>query len=190
VASELVPWATAFALFVQRTRSPRRWTTSRTMTRRAALAQREPGPIRAHPDAWLGSAGYAVVLVRRRLRRTRSSGLRLVFVGELVSGLTRSGELWRVVTRLRCTLIRPPAHKFRLGMLFGYLGGPIARAGDRLGEHSRGGCTWEFFLTRCSCRQPSCNRRIDCSIRDAWSSCRVLCDGARRSHAGPIGGRH
>ena len=96
-------------------------------------ASREPQPIsmRAYPSAWLGSAGYAIVLVSVTHCATSDLlGLDWFSSGELVPGGLRSGQLWRVVTAL--TLHADGSHlvtNIGFGTVFGYLTGQLLGPG-------------------------------------------------------------
>ncbi len=90
-------------------------------------AEREPEPTSPHPDAWLGSAGYALVLVSiADCAAGDFLGFDWFSSGELAAGLLRTGELWRVVTAL--TLHADFPHlvtNLSFGMVFGYLAGQL-----------------------------------------------------------------
>jgi len=93
--------------------------------------RREPSPPSPHPDAWLGSAAYAAVLVGvAHCASADVLGFNWFSSGELVGGLLRSGELWRVVTAL--TLHADFTHliaNLAFGMLFGFLAGQLLGPG-------------------------------------------------------------
>jgi rhomboid protease GluP len=147
VASELVSLGDSFALLVPEESVTAAVTHLKDYDEENLSRQREPGPIRAHPDAWLGSAGYAVVLVT--VADCAAGGL-LGFdwfsSGELVSGLLRSGELWRVVTAL--TLHLDFGHlitNLGFGMLFGYLAGQLLGPGIAWASILAAGAFGNFF---------------------------------------------
>jgi membrane associated rhomboid family serine protease len=88
-------------------------------------------PMRAHPSAWLGSVGYAFVLVSIAHWATEGLlGVDWFSSGELVSDRLRSGEWWRVVTAL--TLHADAGHlvaNIAFGAVFGYLAGQLLGPG-------------------------------------------------------------
>ncbi|HTT39181.1 MAG TPA: rhomboid family intramembrane serine protease [Burkholderiales bacterium] len=131
VASELVSLSDGFALLVPEDSVTTAVTELKDYSEESFSRQPEPGPISPHPDAWLGSAGYAVVLAI--VTHCAASGL-LGFdwfsSGELVPGLLRNGEFWRVVTAL--TLHADFSHlisNLSFGMLFGYFAGQLLGPG-------------------------------------------------------------
>jgi membrane associated rhomboid family serine protease len=131
VASELVSLSDGFALLV-----PEELVTIAATHLDAygveSLSRRpEPGPVSPHPGAWLGSAGYAMVLVSvAHCAAGDLLGFDWFASGDLVAGLLRNGELWRVITAL--TLHADFAHlitNLSFGMLFGYLAGQLLGPG-------------------------------------------------------------
>jgi membrane associated rhomboid family serine protease len=131
VASELVSLGDGFALLVPEESVTTAATHLKDYGEETFSRQPEPGPMSPHPDAWLGSAGYAVVLVSvAHCAAGDVLGFDWFSSGELVTGLLRSGELWRVVTAL--TLHADFAHlitNLSFGMLFGYLAGQLLGPG-------------------------------------------------------------
>ncbi|HTS52312.1 MAG TPA: rhomboid family intramembrane serine protease [Burkholderiales bacterium] len=131
VASELVSMGDSFALLVPEESIATASTHLKDYGEESLSRQREPRPISAHPGAWLGSAGYALVLVSvTHCAAGDLLGLDWFSSGELVSGLLRRGELWRVVTAL--TLHADFSHlltNLGFGMLFGYLAGQLLGPG-------------------------------------------------------------
>lgn len=127
VASELVSLGDSFALLVPEASLTAAVAHLKDYDEEGLSRQREPSPISAHPDAWLGSAGYAVVLVSvAHCAASGFLGFDWFSSGELVSGLLRSGELWRAITAL--TLHVDFGHlitNLGFGMLFGYLAGQL-----------------------------------------------------------------
>ncbi len=91
-----------------------------------------PPPPKLHPHAWLGSLGYALVLIG--VAYAISSGLwRLdaFEVGELDSGLVQTGQWWRAWTAL--TLHLDGAHlaaNIAAGIWFGYLASRLIGTGN------------------------------------------------------------
>lgn len=131
VASELVSVSGGFALLVPEDSVTTAVTELKDFSEESFSRRPEPGPISPHPDAWLGSAGYAVVLA---IVTYCAAGGLLGFdwfsSGELVPGLLRNGELWRVVTAL--TLHADFSHliaNLGFGILFGYLAGQLLGPG-------------------------------------------------------------
>jgi rhomboid protease GluP len=127
VASELVPVGDSFALLVPEEAISAAATHLKDYGEESLFRQPEPGAMSPHPDAWLGSAMYAVVLVTVTYCATRDL---LAFdwfsSGELVAGLTKNGDWWRVVTAL--TLHADFGHlitNLGFGMLFGFLAGQL-----------------------------------------------------------------
>src|SRR5690349_19878456 len=109
VASELVWLGDSFALLVPEESIITAATHLKDYEEESSSREPEPTPISVHPDAWRGSAGYAVVLVS--VSHCAGGGLLGIdwfSSGELVSGLVRRGELWRMVTAL--TLHADPSH--------------------------------------------------------------------------------
>ncbi len=131
VASELVSLGEGFALLVPEESVTTAATHLKDYGEERFSRQPEPQPMRPHPDAWLGSAGYALVLVSvADCAAGDLLGFDWFSSGELVSGVLRSGELWRVVTAL--TLHADFAHlitNLGFGMLFGYLVGQLLGPG-------------------------------------------------------------
>jgi len=131
VPSELVSLGDGFALLVPE-ESTATAATHLDAYREESLPRRpEPGPVSPHPGAWLGSAGYAIVLVSvAHCAAGDFLGFDWFASGELVAGLLRTGELWRVVTAL--TLHADFFHliaNLSFGMLFGYLAGQLLGPG-------------------------------------------------------------
>ena len=131
VASELVWLGDSFALLVPEESVITAATHLKDYGEESVSREPKPAPMRVHPDAWLGSAGFAVVLLI--VAYCAAGGLLGVdwfFSGELVPGLLRSGELWRVVTAL--TLHVDSGHlvtNIGFGVLFGYLAGQLLGPG-------------------------------------------------------------
>jgi membrane associated rhomboid family serine protease len=127
VASELVSLDDGFALLVPEESITTAATHLKDYGEESFSRQPEPGPMSSHPGAWLGSAGYAVVLVSvAHCAVADFLGFDWFSSGELVAGLLRNGELWRMVTAL--TLHADFAHlttNLGFGMLFGYLAGQL-----------------------------------------------------------------
>ena len=130
-ASELVSLGDGFALLVPEESVTTAATHLKDYGEETFSRQPEPDSMSPHPDAWLGSAGYAVVLVSvAHCAAGDVLGFDWFSSGELVTGLLRSGELWRVVTAL--TLHADFAHlitNLSFGMLFGYLAGQLLGPG-------------------------------------------------------------
>ena len=131
IASELVSLDDSFALLVPEESVTTAVTHLKDYGEESLSRQRQPHPISAHPGAWLGSAGYALVLVGvTHCAAGDLLGFDWFSSGELVSGLLISGELWRVVTAL--TLHVDLGHlitNLGFGMLFGYLAGQLLGPG-------------------------------------------------------------
>jgi len=127
VASELVALGDGFALLVAEESIATAATHLADYGAESSFRQPGAGPIRPHAYAWLGSAVFAVVLVSVADCAARDLlGFDWFSSGELVAGLARTGELWRVVTAL--TLHADLAHlitNLSFGMLFGYLAGQL-----------------------------------------------------------------
>ena len=147
VASELVSLGDSFALLVSEESVTTAATHLKDYGEESFARQLEPGPMSPHPDAWLGSAGYAAVLLG--VAYCAAGGL-LGFdwfsSGELVSGLLRSGELWRVVTAL--TLHADFGHlltNLGFGMLFGYLASQVLGPGIAWASILAAGAFGDFF---------------------------------------------
>jgi membrane associated rhomboid family serine protease len=131
VASELVWLGDSFALLVPEESIITAATHLKDYEEESSSREPEPIPISVHPDAWLGSAGYAVVLVSvSHCAAAGLLGIDWFSSGELVSGLVRRGELWRLVTAL--TLHADPSHlltNIGFGVLFGFLAGQLLGPG-------------------------------------------------------------
>src|SRR5262249_50176846 len=131
VASELVALNGSFALLVPEESVTTAATHLKAYTEEIFSRQLDPSPIRAHPGAWLGSAGYAAVLaIVTHCAASGVLGFDWFSSGELVPGLVRNGELWRVVTAL--TLHVDFGHlitNLGFGLLFGYLAGQLLGPG-------------------------------------------------------------
>jgi membrane associated rhomboid family serine protease len=131
LASELVSLDDGFALLVPEESIATAAAHLDAYSKESLSRRPEPSPIRPHPGAWLGSAAYAVVLVGvTHCAVGDVLGFDWFASGELVPGLLRSGELWRVVTAL--TLHADFAHlitNLGFGMLFGYLASQLLGPG-------------------------------------------------------------
>jgi membrane associated rhomboid family serine protease len=131
VASELVSLSDGFALLVPEDSVTTAVTELKGYSEESFSRRPEPGPISPHPGAWLGSAGYAVVLaIVTHCAAGGLLGFDWFSSGELVPGLLRNGELWRVVTAL--TLHADFSHliaNLGFGILFGYLAGKLLGPG-------------------------------------------------------------
>jgi len=131
VASELVSVGDRFALLVPEESMTTAASHLKDYDEESLSRQPEPGPMSPHPDAWLGSVGYAVVLVGvADCAAVNVLGFDWFSSGQLVPGLLRSGELWRTVTAL--TLHVDFVHlitNLSFGMLFGYLAGQLLGPG-------------------------------------------------------------
>jgi membrane associated rhomboid family serine protease len=131
VESELVPLSQGFALLVPEESVTAAATHLKDYGQESLSRQPEPGPITPHPAAWLGSAGYALVLVSvTHCAAGNVLGFDWFSSGELVGGVLQSRELWRVVTAL--TLHVDFAHlltNLSFGMLFGYLASQLLGPG-------------------------------------------------------------
>jgi len=131
VASELVWLGDSFAVLVPEESVITAATHLKDYDEESFSRAPEPAPMRVHPHAWLGSVGYAVVLIS--IARCAAGGLLgadWFSLGELAPGLLRSGELWRVVTAL--TLHGDSGHlvtNIGFGVLFGYLAGQLLGPG-------------------------------------------------------------
>jgi rhomboid protease GluP len=131
VASELVSLSDGFALLVPEDSVTTAVTELKDYSEESFSRRPEPGPISPHPGAWLGSAGYAVVLaIVTHCAAGGLLGFDWFSSGELVPGLLRNAELWRVVTAL--TLHADFGHliaNLGFGILFGYLAGQLLGPG-------------------------------------------------------------
>ena len=147
VASELVSLGDSFALLVPEESITTAATHLKDYGEESFARQPEPGPVSLHPGAWLGSAGYAVVLVSvAHCAAGDLLGFDWFSSGELVSGLLRSGELWRVVTAL--TLHADFGHlitNLGFGMLFGYLASQLLGPGIAWASILAAGAFGDFF---------------------------------------------
>ena len=131
LASELVLLGDSFALLVEDESAVTAATHLNDYGEESRSRQPELRPTSPHPDAWLGSAGYALVLVGVAYCAAGDfQGFDWFSSGELVAGLPQSGELWRVVTAL--TLHADFGHlatNLGFGMLFGYLAAQLLGPG-------------------------------------------------------------
>jgi len=193
VASELVWLGDSFALLVPEESIITAATHLKDYEEESSSREPEPTPISVHPDAWLGSAGYAVVLVS--VSHCAAGGLLGIdwfSSGELVSGLVRRGELWRLVTAL--TLHADPSH---LLTNIGSESYSVFSRANYSGQGSPGPAFWRparsgIFSTHCSCRQPIAysahrpqySRRLVSLVRTHGVSAQ------HALHAGPTAGRH
>ena len=147
ITSELVSLGDSFALLVPEESITTAETHLKDYGEESLPRRPEPGPMSPHPDAWLGSAGYAVVLVSvAHCAAGDALGFDWFSSGELVAGLLRSGELWRVVTAL--TLHADFGHlitNLGFGIVFGYLAGQLLGPGVAWASIVAGGALGNLF---------------------------------------------
>ena len=131
VPSELVRMDDEFVLLVAEESFVAATTHLKAYGDETVAREPEPSGMRVYPGAWLGAAGYAVILVSvSRFAADDLLGADWFSSGELVPGLWKSGELWRVITAL--TLHADAAHlvtNIGFGALFGYLTGQLLGPG-------------------------------------------------------------
>jgi membrane associated rhomboid family serine protease len=131
IASELVWLGDSFVLLVPEESVITAATHLKDYDEESSSREPEPTPASLHPDAWLGSAGYAVVLVSvAHCAAGGLFGIDWFSSGELVSERVKSGEFWRLITAL--TLHADPSHlltNIGFGVLFGFLAGQLLGPG-------------------------------------------------------------
>jgi membrane associated rhomboid family serine protease len=130
IASEVLPYDSAFLLFVDGEAAPvAREHIERYNAENTATAPPKPPPL-LHDHAWLTPALFTLTVFVVGYLATEKIDFDWYDVGALRSGVQHSGEWWRLVTAL--TLHVDPAHllgNIIFGSFFGYLAARLLGAG-------------------------------------------------------------